>query len=321
MSTKTGAFREDSCTRSLRTKRRRSSSCADLRTTANKVTRLEQYPLPRAEDLFAAMDLSEDTRFSKMDLKDAYNQLEMHPESRWLTTINTHKGLFEYMRVPNGLSSAPAFFQRTLEAVLAGIPGTGCRLDDILISGPPDKHIKRIQEVLKRLRKHKLKLGRKKCQFMKEETEFLGHKLNSKGLKPMEGKVKAIKEASRPTSKEQMQSFLGMISYYAKFIPDRTTALAPLYEQIHKEGQFVWGKPEEKAFNYAKEALASSKGLASFDPKRPIILTCDASPYGIGAVLAHKNDSQEEEPIAFASRALTSSEKNYPQIEGEALAI
>lgn len=216
--------------------------CADLRTTANKVTRLEQYPLPRAEDLFASRDMREGTRFSKLDLKDAYSQLEMHPRSRWLTTINTHRGLFEYNRVPNGVSSAPAFFQRSLEAVLAGIPGTGCRLDDILISGPPEDHMKRLREVLGRMRKFNLKLGKKKCQFMEEEIEFLGHKLNSKGLRPLESKVRAIEKAPRPTSREQVQSFLGMISYYAKFIPDRASSLAPLYELMQREKPFKKGE-------------------------------------------------------------------------------
>ena len=294
--------------------------CADLRTTANKVTRLEQYPLPRAEDLFACMDTQGQTKFTKLDLKDAYSQFEMHPQSKWLTTINTHKGLFEYNRIPNGVSSAPAFFQRTLESVLAGIPGTGCRLDDILISGPPEQHKHRLEEVLRRMRKHNLKLGLAKCQFMQDEIEFLGHKLSDKGLKPLESKVKAIEEAAKPTSKEQVQSFLGMISYYAKFIPNRASSLTPLYKLIQKEEPFEWNQEQEKAFEYAKKAIVKSKGLVSFNRKRPLVLTCDASPYGIGSVLAHMADG-EEQPIAFASPTLTAAEKNYPQIEREALAI
>ncbi|XP_018493671.1 uncharacterized protein K02A2.6-like [Galendromus occidentalis] len=266
--------------------------CADLRTTANKVTKLEQYPLPRAEDLLASMDMRPGTSLTELDLKDAYSQIEMHPDSKWLTAINTHEGLFEYDRVPKGVSSAPAFFQRSLEAVLAGIPGTGCRLDDILISGPPEEHVKRLTEVLRRMREHNLKLALPKCEFMAEEIEFLGHKLSRQGLKPMESKTEALEKGPQPRNVEQLQSFLGMISYYAKFIPNRATKLAPLYELIQKDRNFDWGPQQNQAFEYAEESIASSTaGMGNPGPAgrmRPAMLD---------ALEMYSNDFYRRNPI------------------------
>ena len=155
---------------------------------------------------------------------------------------------------------------------------------------------------------------------MLPEVEYLGHKISEKGLQPITQKVRAIVEAPRPTNVSQLKSFLGMLNYYGKFLPNLSTHLAPLYTLLQKQSPWSWGSQQDGAFKKAKSMLTSSCLLTHYDPTKPLILACDASPYGLGAVLSHQLEGGEY-PIAFASRSLAPAEKNYSQIDKEALAI
>ena len=294
--------------------------CGDYRLTVNQAAKLETYPLPKINDLLTS--LAGGKTFTKLDLAHAYQQVELEKDSRKFVTINTHKGLFEYTRLPFGVASAPALFQRTMENLLQGLKHVCVYLDDILVTGSSEReHLDNLAEVLKRLESAGMRLKRSKCEFMLPSVEYLGHKISDKGLQPTEGKIKAIVEAPAPQNVSQLKAFLGMLNYYAKFLPNISSRLAPLYKLLQKAVVWSWGAKQQKAFKEAKNALTSAEVLVHYDPTKELRLSCDASPYGVGAVLSHKLDDGTEHPIAFASRSLAPAERKYAQLDKEGLAI
>ena len=189
-------------------------------------------------------------------------------------------------------------------------------LDDILVTGATtEEHLRNLAAVLARLQAAGLRLNKSKWFFLRDRIVYL---IDADGLHPTEDKVKAIKEVSKPRNITELRSFLGIINYYHKFLPDLSGRLQPLYKLLRKKSRWVWGQEQDRAFSKAKEALQQDSLLVHFDPSKPLILACDASPYGVGAVLSGDGT---ERPIAYASRTLTDAEKRYSQIEKEGLAI
>ncbi|XP_057695377.1 uncharacterized protein K02A2.6-like [Corythoichthys intestinalis] len=277
-------------------------------------------PLPLIDDLFAG--LSGGQKFSKIDLNQAYLQMHVDEESREWLTINTHKGLFRYCRLPFGITSAPALFQRAMDQILSGLPGVQCYLDDILCTGANDEeHLRNVDAVLKRLRQYGLRVRKEKCEFLRPSVEYLGHVIDHEGLQKAPSKTKAIVDAPAPENVSQLRSFLGLLNYYGRFIPNLASLLKPLHELLCKDVKWKWTNECNKAFRNAKNALISSEVLTHFNPSYPIQLACDASPYGVGAVISHVFPNEDERPIAFASRTLNKAESNYAQLEREALSI
>ena len=156
---------------------------------------------------------------------------------------------------------------------------------------------------------------------MLQEVDYLGYKLSREGLKPSTEKIKALRQAPTPKDVTQLKSFLGLVNYYSRFLPNLSTTLAPLYELLHKETKWHWGPEQQKAFEFVKNALTSDSVLSHYSPLKELLLSCDASPYGLGAVLSHKMEDGTEKPIAFASRSLSTAKKKYAQLDKEALAI
>ncbi|XP_057692513.1 uncharacterized protein K02A2.6-like [Corythoichthys intestinalis] len=295
-------------------------TCGDFKVTLNLVLCVEQYPLPLIDDLFAG--LSGGQKFSKIDLNQAYLQMHVDEESREWLTINTHKGLFRYCRLPFGITSAPALFQRAMDQILSGLPGVQCYLDDILCTGANDEeHLRNLDAVLKRLRQYGLRVRKEKCEFLRPSVEYLGHVIDHEGLHKAPSKTKAIVDAPAPENVSQLRSFLGLLNYYGRFIPNLASLLKPLHELLCKDVKWKWTTECNKAFRNAKTALISSEVLTHFNPSYPIQLACDASPYGVGAVISHVFPNGDERPIAFASRTLNKAESNYAQLEREALSI
>ena len=291
--------------------------CGDFRQTVNPVSKMDRYPIPKVEDLFAA--LAGGKFFSKIDLSQAYQQLPLDEESKQYVVINTHKGLFRYTHLPFGISSAPGIFQRVMESVLLGIPRVIVYLDDILVSGATEaEHLQTLDQVFDRLEKAELRVREDKCEFMVKSVSYLGHQIDAKGLHPLSDKVQAVKDAPSPQSVQELKAYLGLLSYYSKFLPDLSMVLAPLYRLLRKDTSWRWTKEEMKAFQASKDLLTSSPLLVHFDPQLKLILACDASAYGVGAVLAHQMPDGSEQPIGYASR--TDAEKNYSQLEKEGLA-
>ena len=217
---------------------------------------------------------------------------------------------------------SPAQFQRIMGNILQGIPNVLIYIDDILVTGKSiSEHLSNLEVVLKRLEAAGVKLKRDKCSFLLPSVEFLGHRISAKGIQPTEQKIEAIRNAPEPKDVTQLKSFLGAVNYYGKFLPDLSTVLAPLYQLLQKNTKWSWGRSQSTAVESVKELLTSDRVLVHYDPSRELVLACDASPYGVGAVLSHKYPDEKDRPIAFASRSLAAAERNYSQLEKEGLAI
>ena len=294
--------------------------CGDFKVTVNPMLHVDQHPIPKAEDLFAT--LAGGKKFSKLDLSQAYQQVLLHPDDRKYTTINTHLGLFQYTRLPFGIASAPAIFQQAMEKILHGIPRVICYLDDVLITGQnDDEHLETLEMVFTRLEDYGLRLKKSKCEFLKTRVEYLGYCIDADGLHKSPAKVKAIVEAPRPQNQHQLRSFLGLVNYYGKFISSLSTITHPLNQLLCHQTKWHWSQECEEAFKTLKDQLSSDQVLAHYDTTLPVSLACDASQYGVGAVISHLMPDGTERPIAYGSRTLTKAEKNYAQIEREAAAI
>ena len=294
--------------------------CGDYKLTVNSAATVDSYPLPRIDDVLASMTGAK--VFSKLDLSHAYLQLQLEEESKEFVTISTHKGLFRYNRLPFGIAAAPAIFQRTMEGILQDIPHVQVYIDDILVADSSrEEHMKTLAKVLSRLQQVGAKLKKEKCQFMMPSVEYLGFHISGEGIRPTQEKRQAIVNAPAPGDATQLKSFIGLVNYYSKFLPSLADTLAPLYKLLGKHQRWHWGKEQADAFQKAKSQLSSDVLLVHFDPGRKLAISCDASPYGIGAVLSHVYEDGTDRPIAYASRSLAPAEKNYSQIEKEGLAV
>ena len=293
--------------------------CGDFKQTVNPVSKLDNYPIPKVEDLFST--LAGGKIFSKIDLSQAYQQLPLEEESKKYVVINTHKGLFRYTRLPFGISSAPGIFQRVMENILQGISNVVVYLDDILLSSATESdHLQLIDQVLDRLEKVGLRARKNKCQFFVPSVTYLGHRIDAEGLHPLPDKVQAIQEAPPPTNVQELRAYLGLLTYYSRFLPNMSTVLSPLYQLLQKSTKWQRNSAVNKACLASKELLTSSNLLVHFDPKFNLTLACDASSHGLGMVLAHMYPDNSERPIGYTSHSLSKAEKNYSQIEKEGLA-
>ena len=206
--------------------------------------------------------------------------------------------------------------------MLAGIPHVCIFLDDILVTGKTQsEHVANLRLVLKRLDEAGLKLNNEKCQFFNASVVYLGHKIDRNGLHPTDEKVRAIQDAPHPTNLKELRAWLGLLNYYGRFLINLSTTLAPLHVLIRKETKWQWGKDQSEAFRAAKNLLQSDSLLVHFDQDKPILLACDASPYGVGAVLSHQMPDGSERPIVYASRSLSPAERNYSQLDKEGLSL
>ncbi|CAC5392118.1 unnamed protein product [Mytilus coruscus] len=185
--------------------------------------------------------------YTKLDLNQAYQQIELDEDSKRYVTINTHKGLFRYNRLPYGVASSPGIFQRTLENVVQGISNVLIRVDDILITGKTrEEHINTLSEVLSRFKRIGIRLKRQKCVFMSEEVVYLGFKINKHGISSVESKVEAIDKAPSPTNVTELKAYLGMLNYYNRFLPNLSHLLKPLHVLLQKDTQWSWEKNRKK---------------------------------------------------------------------------
>ena len=304
----------------MKSDRRSVRICGDFQMTLNPVSQLNRYPIPKTEDIFAT--LKQGKLFTKLDLSQAYLQLKLGEESSKYVVINTHKGLFRYTRLPYGISSAPGIFQKTMEQLLQGIAHVTVYIDDILIATESeDEHLQILEEVFARLAKADLKVKKHKCKFMVRSVPYLGHVIDGEGIRPLPEKVEAIRQAPTPKNVTELKSYFGLLIYYGKFLPNLSTRLAPLYLLLRQKEAWKWTTAQDKAFKELKELLTSSNLLVHFNSDLPLLLACDASAYGIGAVLAHRMPDGCEKPIGYASLPLNSAERSYSQLEKEGLSL
>ena len=293
--------------------------CGSYDVTVNVASPLERYPLPRVEELFTT--LSGGRQFTKIDLAEAYLQFELDEASQEYVTLNTHKGLFRPTRLCYGVKSAVSIFQREMDTLLSGIPSTAVYLDDICVTGScPAEHIRNVRLVLERLARAGLKVNQDKCVWLADQVEYLGYSISAAGVQPTPEKSRAVLDAPEPTNLRQLRSYLGMLQYYARFLPHLATVAAPLYALQTKEAVWSWEASQRRAFAETKRLLASAPVLAHYDPTQPLILTTDASPYGVAAVLSHPGAAADR-PIAYVSRSLCDAERNYSHLDKEACGV
>lgn len=293
--------------------------CIDPSKTVNPVLSNDFYPLPRIDDLLA--EVSGHGWYTKLDLSRAYQQLEVHPDSRQFLVVNTLKGLFQYCRLPFGIKTAAGIFQRVIEQVLAKFSYVKVYIDDVLIVADDEEQLRqRTVEVIQTLQDVGFKANWGKCEFGKRELPFLGHVVSREGLKPSPVRVKAIREAGRPRDLTTLRSFVGLVSYYQKFIPQLNRLMVPLFDLLRDDVPFEWTEQRDKVFEDVKRRISENALLCPYHPEKEIVLACDTSDEGLGAALCHLEDGVEV-PIAFVSRRLAPAEKNYPILHREALAL
>lgn len=294
--------------------------CGDYKITINPILKDFHYPLPRIEAIFSTLGGGE--QYTKLDLSNAFQQCLLHEDSQAMTAITTHMGTFAYRRVPFGIKCIPENFQKIMEETLHGLPSTAVFADDICVTGKDrETHLKNLRAVLQRLKDNGLRINFDKCQFFKDSVTYLGYNINKDGLHTDQKKIKAIVEAPRPADLTQLRSFMGLVNFYSKFIPNMSDILKPLYDLLKKDVEWVWTRDCDKAFIKIKKALSSTGVLAHYDPTLPLVLAVDSSAYGLGAVLTQCGADGRERPISCASRTLSAAERNYSQLDKEALAI
>lgn len=295
--------------------------CVDYR-RLNSVTKMDTFPLPRIDD---SLDLLANTAyFTTLDLASGYWQVEMDTESREKTAFCSHSGSYEFNVMPFGLCNAPATFQRLMEAVLVGLAREKCivYLDDILVMGKTfEEHLDNLGQVLSRLRQAGLRLKPRKCHLAKRKVCYLGYVVSSEGVSADPTKVEAVKNFATPTDLRQLRSFLGLASYYRRFIPAFSKVAAPLFSLTRKDATFKWDEWCQQSFDRLKDLLVSAPLLVFPDFTRPFVLETDASGQGLGAVLGQQQDSGLVAPLAYASRTLQKHEQNYGATELEALGV
>lgn len=295
--------------------------CVDYR-KLNQISKCEAFPLPNISDLLDS--LTDAKLFSTLDLHSAYWQIPMDPPDREKTAFMTQNGLYEFLRMPFGLASAPSTFQRMMEIVLSGLcfEMCLCYLDDVIIfSKTFDEHCERLQAVLSRFRQHNLRVKLTKCTFGARQVRYLGHLISAHGIQPDPLKIEAVQTLSTPDSIKSVRSFVGLASYYRRFIKGFSTIAAPLTDLTKKNARFHWSEACEHAFQTLKNLLCSAPVLSYPNFDKDFILQTDASDVGLGAILSQKDGSGNEKVVAYASRTLTDRERKFSATEKEALAV
>lgn len=293
----------------------------DLR-KVNSVTIKDRYPLPRIEDIFDALGGS--TIYTTLDLKSGYWQLPIRKRDRLKTAFVCHMGQYEYNRVPFGLANAPAVFQRTMNQVLAPVIGK-CAfvyIDDIIVySANPQDHAKHLADVFKLLNQHQITLKRSKCNFGQSEVQILGFLVNKDGISPIPSKTSAISNLDTPRNVKDIRSFLGMVNYYRRVIPNYSQYSSELTRLTKKGVPFDWTPACERGFQGLKNALTSAEIMAYPQIGKPFKLYTDACDYAVGAILVQDDENNVERPIHYISHQLTDVQCKYATIEKEAYAI
>ena len=291
--------------------------CVDLKPLNEGVLR-ETYPIPPVDDTLA--QLAGATIFSKVDANSGFWQIPLAEESQPLTTFITPQGRYCFRKLPFGISSAPELYQRRMSQILTGIDGVLCHIDDVLVSGAtPAEHETRLTAVLTRLSTAGVTLNAGKCEFYKDSIRFLGHLIDKDGIHPDPDKVNAILKMEPPTNVTELRRFLGMANQLGKFTSQLASLTQPLRELLRAQRQWIWSTEQQKSFEQVKRELTRPTILTAYSPEAPTRVSADASSYGLGAVLLQQKDTHWR-PVSYASRAMTNTEKNYAQIEKEALA-
>jgi hypothetical protein len=268
------------------------------------------------------MSLQEAKIMSLIDLEAGFWQVPVDEESAKLLTFSTPWGRFEYRRLPFGISIAPEIFHKAVVDTLAGIQGVEVFVDDIFVHGPnQQEHDKRVREVKKRLVENGFTPNEEKCQLSRTKLKFLGHVIGEGQVSPDPEKIQAILDAPEPTTRKDLKSFMGALSWMRKHIPKLNTLLESFRHLQKERTPWTWTDAETKKFREIKDAIRGILPLMMIRPGESMTVAADASSYGLGAVLTQKDEHENERPIFFASRLMTDAETKWAQVDKELLAI
>ncbi|XP_062374552.1 uncharacterized protein LOC134062534 isoform X1 [Sardina pilchardus] len=294
--------------------------CVDYR-ALNDSTIKDAYPLPRIQDTLDTLSTAK--WFSTLDLASGYWQVELTPRARHAAAFCTRKGLFEWNVMPFGLCNAPATFQRLMDRVLAGLQWETCLvyLDDIIVLGRDvPEMLQRLGQVFDRLHHANLKLKPAKCCLFRRQVAYLGHIVSEEGVTTDPMKIQKVQEWPSPTSVPEVRQFIGLASYYRRFVQNFATIAEPLHNLTKKYARFQWTSECQEAFNKLKQLLTTTPVLGYPLDEGNMILDTDASDTGVGAVLSQLQQGRER-VLAYGSRKLSKTEQNYCTTRRELLAV
>ena len=253
----------------------------------NRAIQRVRHLMPTVEDV--KIELNNAKYFTKLDLREAYHQLVLHPNSSFLTTFSTHKGLFCFKRLNYGTNTAGELFQHALQEKLSGIKGVFNIADDIFIHGRSRaEHDEALRKCLEKLEQINLKVKPEKCMLLQDSIEFYGIVFTRDDIKPDPKKVQAFASTSPPTNVSEVRSLLGMSNYCSNFIPDYATITEPLRRLTQKHAKFQLLSEHQAAYEKIKNALLTTPVMSYYDIDKQTILAVDASPFGVSAVLGQR---------------------------------
>ena len=286
----------------------------------NRAIQRSYYPVPTVEEVLEKFNGCE--VFSKIDLNHGYHQFELEEESRDITTFSTHVGLFRYKRLVQGVSSALEEFQHHLGSVFAGQSGIANIVDDILVGGTnKDEHDRNLDNCLRILQENNLTANPDKCELGVKQLTFFGLTISAAGISPNTTKVEAVQAFTEPKCRKEISSFLGLVNFFSRFIPNLSTETEPLRRLLRKDVPWQWTKPHSLAFQKLKDLISSDIVICHFNSSYETSIIVDAGPIGLGAILVQKQPDGMLRPVSYASRSLTPVEQRYSQTEREALAV
>ena len=293
--------------------------CFDYR-KVNSVTVTDSYPLPRVDDCIDSIGNAK--YITKLDMLKGYWQVRLTPRAQSISAFVTSNGLYECLVMPFGMKNSASTFQRLMNYIIQGIPGCTVYVDDVVIYSQTWKeHLSQLHQLFKALRKANLVVNLEKCEFAKATITYLGHVIGYGKVVPKESKIQDVKNFPEPRTPKEVRSFLGLTSYYRRFIKNYSDIAFPLVELTKKRTKFNWTNECQTAFDQLKSVLINYPILRSPNFNLPFKLAVDASDVGMGAVLLQECEDGTDHPIAYFSKKLNPAQRKYSTIEKETLSL
>ena len=293
--------------------------CVDY-CTLNQRMKADRWPLPKIEEIFD--DLEGTAYFTSLDLFSGYWEIRMAQQCKEMTTFVCRYGTYKFEVMPFGLMNAPSTFQRMMDTIFCGVPFVRVYLDDVVVfSKTLEEHLLHLQQVFDVIDDVGLKLKLSKCSCAQAKIKLLGHVVDKSGIAVDPGKIEVIRNAPTPTTTTERRSFLGLASYYRRFICKFADIAAVLHTATSGNGILEWTGEMQEAFDELRIKLTSPPVLAYSDLEKPFVVETDASSVSVGAVLVQKKEDRKIHPLQYASRTMNTSERNYSACAREALAV
>lgn len=302
--------------------------CIDYR-YLNDLTESMGWPIPNVSKMLQRLGNKKAKYYAVVDLTSGYHQAPLSKQSQAASAFMTFMGVYEWVRVPMGLKTAPSHFQQQMaETVLCGLIYHNCEvyLDDVIIHGKTEQQfIQNLREVFERFQEHGITLNPAKCKFGLKEIEYVGHTINEEGLSFSREKLGVVLDFPLPTDHESMKSFLGLVNYFRDHVRNHSIIVKPLSDMVEgkytKHKRIVWTPELRERFEEVKNIVANCPSLSFMDDNLPVYLHTDASDYGIGGYLFQVDAKSKEKAIAFFSKSLAREQLNWSVPEKEAFAI